>query len=191
MDAYNTINSIQPTFLVLAIIFFRAIPYAIELLSKECNIDDSLKDNTTKSIYGGILNVVVVTIEFDSWFTIIQSMGDCSMHPNAQLVSAWILWTVMVIIYITLLVVSGIIGYFNDDDSDNGLLDLCFGIVIAIALAVGFGLYLLSDNAQPIDCYTALTFRNRSIMKLSFLLFALAEFIAFMFIAIFCTVKRN
>lgn len=191
MDAFSTINSVQPTFLVLAIIFFRAIPYAIELLSKECNIKNSLEDNTTKSIYSGILNVVVITIEFDSWFTIIQSMGDCSMQLNAQVISAWILWTVMVIIYGTLMVVSGILGYFNDEDSSNSILDLCFGIVIAIALTVGFGLYLLSDNAQPIDCYTALSFRNRSIMKLCFLLFSLAEFIAFMFIAIFCTIKRN
>ena len=191
MDAFNSINSIQPTFLVLAIIFFRAVPYAIELLSKECNVENSLEDDTTKSIYSGILNVVVVTIEFDSWFTIIQTVGDCSIQSNAQLVSAWILWSVMIIIYSTLMAVSGILGYYNDKNKNgnNDEKDLCFGIVIMVALVVGFGLYLLSDNAQPIDCY--ISFRNRSIMKLSFLLFSLAEYIAFLLIVIWCTIRRN
>ena len=173
---------------MLAIIFFRAIPYAIELLSKECNIDESLKDKTTKSIYIGIMNVVVVTIEFDSWFTLIQTMGDCS---SPQLVSAWILWTVMFIVYTTIMGVSGVIGFFNDDDEHNGLFDISFGIVIIVALSIGFGLYLLSDNAQPLDCYPALSDRNRSIMRLSFLLFSSVECVAFIFIAIFCTIRRN
>ena len=190
MDAYNTINSIQPTFLVLAIIFFRAVPYAIELLSTQCGVDESLNDNTQTSVYVGILNVVVITIEFDSWFTIIQTTGDCSTQPSAQVISAWILWIAMIIIYCTIMIFSAIIGFYYDK-KDNGLLDFFLGIIIIIGLTAGFGLYLLSDNAQPFDCYTALTPRNQSIMRLSFLLFSLAVYITFIFIAIFFAIVRS
>ena len=34
IDTLNQINSVQPTFLVLAIIFYQAIPYAIQLLNQ-------------------------------------------------------------------------------------------------------------------------------------------------------------
>ena len=122
------------------------------MICKEWEIGESLNDNTTKSIYVGILNVVVVTIEFDSWFTLIQTMGDCS---TPQLVSAWILWTVMLTMYTIVMVASGVTGYHSDKDTNNGLCDFCFGIVIIVALSLGFGLYLLSDNAQPLDCYAA------------------------------------
>lgn len=189
LDTYNTINSIQPTFLVLAIVFFRAIPYAIELLCKECNIDESLNGKTKQSVYVGILNVVVITIEFDSWFTIIQTVGDCSTQPHAQLISAWLLWSIMIVIYGTVMFFSGMIGYFNDK-LDPGICDFCLGIIMTIVLSAGFGLYLLSDNVQPLDCYTALTARNRSIMRLSFLTFSLANYIAFILIAIVCAIRR-
>ena len=42
MDTFGRINSIQPTFLVLAIIFFRAGPYAIELICEEWEIGESM-----------------------------------------------------------------------------------------------------------------------------------------------------
>ena len=179
MDSYNTINSIQPTFLVLAIIFFRAVPYAIELLSTQCDVNESLKDNTKTSVYVGILNVVVITIEFDSWFTIIQTTGDCSTQ---QAISSWILWIAMIIIYCTIMIFSAIIG-FQYDEKDNGIVDIFFGIGIIIGLTAGFGLYLFSDNAQPFDCYTVVTPRNQSIMRLSFLLFSLVGYVAFIIIA--------
>ena len=186
IDTLNQINSVQPTFLVLAIIFYRAIPYAIQLLSEECDVDDSLKDNSTKSLYTGILDVVVITIEFDSWFTLIQSMGNCSDY---QLIPVWILWSVMIIMYGVLMAVRGIGGVYNDETNSNyAVVELVFGIIVIIVVEIAFGLYLLSDNAQPLDCYTTMSFtaRNLHIMKLYFLLFSFIIYAVFSLVAGFC-----
>ena len=190
-DAFNRINSIQPMLLVLAIIFFRAIPFAIGLLTRE--IGDDLKDNTTNSMYTGIFDVVVVTIEFDSWFTLIQSMGDCS---SDHIIPVWTLWVAMVIMYAAVATLSGIRGLFkNCDDkkvTDERIgIDLTCGIILIIAITVAFVFYLLSDNTQPLDCYPGSSAQSGSILRLIFVILSGVIYLVCFFTIIGCIVNKK
>ena len=105
--------------------------------------------------------------------------GDCLSSRD---IAVWILWTVMIVMHGVIMLVHGIGRLFLD----NNFVDLCFSIIVMIVVEIAFGLYLLGDNAQPLDCYTAISPRNLHIMRLCFLSFSFIIYAAFTLVAGLC-----
>ena len=93
-EIYGRINAIQPSFLLLSIVFYRAIPHFIVLFISKYDGRESETKNMT--VWIGIINVVVLTTELDSWFTMVQNTSDCS----AQVHWVWAMWVLMTVGYI-------------------------------------------------------------------------------------------
>lgn len=110
-NTFRKINSVQVSLMIIALVFYRAIPHAVNLLSKECC--SSLSDCSTKSIYTGLLNVVATTIEFDFFFTLLQGYyeGDCSTQSSVQLKFVWGVWSLFIVLYTSYLIASVIITF--------------------------------------------------------------------------------
>ena len=187
------INAIQPPFLVLAILFYHAIPKAIKTLFKESDSSNnevsskmsnssnnkvpSETSNSSRdedSIYVGIWNVAVITTDFDTWFTLIQTTGVCLY---AQLSFVWVLLVFMSLTYCVVLVLGSLIGYYVSRKSNHYKeFDGVIGSLMIASLLIAFELYLLGDNRQPLDCYASLSDRSKSILRLLFLLLAFLSY---------------
>lgn len=151
-NAFIQINAIQAPFLLLGIIYFRAIPHIINRIWNNDDINKKIKSKD--SIFVGILNIVVVTTEFDAWFTLLQTLEDCSTEQCITLV--WILCLVMILLYTVAMSMSGIRGWWaHGEEKELDITDLVNGILIVFFLTVAFAFYLISDNRQPLDCYAS------------------------------------
>lgn len=150
-NAFIQINTFQAPFLMLGIIYFRAFPYTINRF-----LGKGKKLKTKDSIYTGILNIVVVTTEFDAWFTLLQTVGDCSTE---HITLVWTMWIAMIMLYTAAMFMSGIRGWYECGDENNPELcgsdmkiHLVCGILIKILIVMAFAFYLISDNRQPLEC---------------------------------------
>lgn len=101
VEILNKINAIQPSFLLLSIMFHRAIPQLVMIFIRKIQQEeDTTRPND--SFFIGMINALVLTTELDSWFTMIQSTNDCS----AQLKWVWVMWFLMIAVYTALLVMN-------------------------------------------------------------------------------------
>ena len=190
IGVFVNINSIQPPLLVLGIIFHQAIPRAIKAVTRPHTKDPDSADED--SIYLGVMNMTVATLEFDSLFTLIQTIGICL--KSIDLAFAWVLWTHLMIVYIGTLIFRAIQGYVKSYKySKIKFYDLVWGVLVIILTWIAFGLYLLGDNRHPLDCYLSLSDRVKSILRLSFLVLAFVNysFLATYFFIGLCIILIN
>ena len=157
----NQINTIQPSFLLLSIMFHRAIPQILKIFIRKFQRDIEYND----SFFIGTINALVLTTELDSWFTMVQSTNNCS----SQLKWVWAMWFLMIAVYTALLVINGVVG-FSTGYRDSGAFQGCCGGLVVVFTVITFGFYLLGDNRQPLDCY--LSNAARSSTKLLFVIIA-------------------
>ena len=174
------INSIQLFLLVMAVLMYRILPYGFGKLIEMCSIKDEqntkenkMSDKRYSSIFKEAVFASIVTIEFEAWFTVTQSAGTCS---RIQLALVWTWWVVMFIVYGLVLIARITIHVHT---SHNILLwsRYLVGITIGIFLSIAFGLYLLGDNMQPLNCYQDLSDKDISIVKLCALCVSLLSFV--------------
>ena len=133
---------------------------------------DALVDEE-ESIYVGIFNVTAATMEFDSLFTVIQTRN-CSGN---QLLLVWI----FLILWISMTA--------SLNNNDYVWVDSAFGAFFIMSIMTTFGLFLLGDNSQPLDCISSLSNRSRSILRLIFLLLSCSVYLVlfvYLFLAQTC-----
>ena len=167
VEILNRINAIQPSFLLLSIMFHRAIPQILMVFIRKFEKD---QDNINDSFFIGMMNTLVLTTELDSWFTMVQSTNDCS----SQLKWVWTMWMLMIAVYTVLLLTNSIFGLHTSEnyhDKDPNCQSCCGTCMIAF-IVIAFALYLLGDNRQPLDCYPSLSARGRSGLKFFFIFVA-------------------
>ena len=171
------INSIRTSLLVLAVLLYHVIPYGFGKLVEKCPINDNQKTEekmsykTYSSIFKEVVFASIVTVEFEVWFTVIQRTGTCS---QTQLALVWTVWVMMIIVY-GLVLIARITVHIHA--THNTWRHHVVGIIIGILVLTAFGLYLLGDNMQPLDCYQDLVSdKEISIIKLCFLCVSLILF---------------
>lgn len=197
-DIHGRINAIQPSLLLLAILFFKGIPKVFKKIltwygDTNSETEDAYDyDDLNKSIWIGMFNVLTLTTEFDAWFTLIQHFNDCSI----QVYLVWVLWICMVCLFLFFLicVFSCTIGRCWDDYDKWAVV---VSIPLIICIVTTFSLYLLGDNRQPLDCYDTLTEgfdgKLRSGIKLLFLSIAFVSYtcILTLFFIIICCMLHD
>ena len=165
-EILNRINAIQPSFLLLSIIFYRVIPQILKIFIRKWFKDTSEAKNS--SYFIGMRNTLVLTTEFDSWFTMIQATRDCSSQLN------WVLamFLLMIIGYITHMLINSILE-MNTNNRKHPFQYFSGGcMVFFIVLNFAFAFYLLGDNRQPLECSSSLSARRRSGLKFFFIFVA-------------------
>ena len=164
----NIINVVQPSLLLVSITLYRIIPEVIIFFFNKYNGDSDNNDRYTNDSYWiGMINVLVLIPELDSWFTIVQRIheNECSIQVKV----VWAMWVLMVVAYTALLITSSSCGLYKDNDCNacDGLC-CCF---MTPSLILAFSLYLLGDNRLPLECLDFQDdYRVLSILKLFFLI---------------------
>ena len=126
-------------------------------------------------------------MEFDSLFTVIQTRN-CSGN---QLLLVWILWILMTATYCGMLwgrSGGGLILSLNNND--YVWVDSALGTFFIMSIMTTFGLFLLGDNSQPLDCISSLSNRSRSILRLIFLLLSCSVYLV-LFVYLFLGVLAD
>ena len=164
IEILNRINAIQPSFLLLSIIFYRAIPLILKIFIRKWFKDSSETKNS--SYFIGMRNTLVLTTEFDSWFTMVQATSDCSSQLN------WVvaMFMLMIIGYVTHMLISSILE-LNIKDRKDCNFQFSVGGYMVYFIAFAFVFYLLGDNRQPLEC-SPLSARKRSGLKFFFIFVA-------------------
>ena len=178
-DLVAEVNYIQLFLLIMAVLMHRVIPYSFGKLVEKCpnkgeqKVKEKVSDKTYSSIFKEVVFTSIVTVEFEAWFTVIQSTGTCS---QTQLALVWTLWVVMFIVY-GLVLIAKIILHVHT--TYNVLLwsRYLVGTILGIFVSMAFGLYLLGDNKQPLDCYQDLSDKEINIVKLCFLCVSFLSFV--------------
>jgi hypothetical protein len=177
----TTVKSINPVLLILALILHDILPYEFKQAQsknsrgKHKSDDKEDKDDTDYSLYKEMVNTAVLIIKFDSWFTIIQSAGDCT--SSIQLGLVWFLWFLLSFGVYSILIAIRIFSYCDGHrqvGQDNFKSNLFYGLVMAIVFLIAFSLSLLGDNSQPLDCYQQVS----PTVKLFFLLISFLSFLS-------------
>ena len=175
----NIANSIQPILLILALILHDILPYEFKQAQlkdrgkKSNNNDKESKEDIDYSLYKEMVNIAVLIIKFDSWFTIIQSSGICTSQVQLGLV--WFLWFLLSFGVYSILVVIRIYSYYESHRhkrQNNFQSNILYGFIMAVVFLIAFALSLLGDNNQPLDCYQA-----SSSVKLCFILVSFVSFL--------------
>lgn len=177
IEILNRINAVQPSFLLLSIIFYRVIPQILKIFIREWVKDSSETKNSSFRI--GMMNTLMLTTEFDSWFTMVQATSDCS----SQLKWVMVMWVLMIIGYVTHMLINRILKTNISNGKDYEFQYFGGGYMVFF-IVFAFALYLLGDNRQPLEC-SSLSARGRSDLKFFFILVAgLIYFIVILIYAI-------
>ena len=181
INTLNTVNSIQPILLILALILHDILPCEF----KQAQLKDSGKKSSTNdkenkedidySLYKEMVNIAVLIIKFDSWYTIIQSAGICT--SQIQLVLVWFLWFLLSFGVYSILVAIRIYLYFKSyhhKKHNNYQSNILYGFIMSVVFLIAFAFSLLGDNNQPLDCYQ----QESSIVRLCFILVSFVSFLS-------------
>jgi hypothetical protein len=168
VEILNEINAIQPSFLLLSLLFHRAVPQILMIIARKINREEEREDDMkfNDSFFIGIMSTLLLTTELDSWFTMVQATTDCS----SQLKWVWATWILLIVVYAVHISTNSISGVVcgNQDEADTQ----CYGgACMIVFLVIAFAMYLLGDNRQPLDCYPISAF-GRSAVKLLFIVLA-------------------
>ena len=171
----STVKSIHPILLILALILHDILPYEFKQIQikdhreKHKSDDKEHKEDTDNSLYKEMVNVAVLIIKFDSWFTIIQSSGICASQVQLGLI--WFLWFLLSFGVYSILITIRIYSYKREDYFKSNIL---YGLIMAVVFLIAFAISLLGDNSQPLDCYQQVS----PSVKLCFLLASFASFLS-------------
>ena len=178
------IDNIRPYLLIISIIFYRLIPYAIDNRLNKLENDTSNSSQGTsetgvetlstdsegksicKSMFEEVVKAAAMTVEFDSWFTVVLTASLCT--SNTQLVCVWVLYCFMVIVYLVILLLN-IDTCVIEAHGHRWHCHTCHNIFLGFSLSVALGTYLVADNMRPLSCHFEATPTK---LKLSLLLVA-------------------
>ena len=177
----TTVKSIHPILLILALLLHDILPYEFKQIQiKDCrekgkSDDKERKEDTDNSLYKEMVNIAVLVIKFDSWFTIIQSAGICT--SQVQLGFVWFLWFLLSFGVYSILIAIKVYSYcsgYRQKKENYFKSNILYGLIMAAVFFIAFALSLLGDNSYPLDCYQQVS----PIVKLCFLLVSFASFLS-------------
>ena len=181
INTLNIVNSIQPILLILALILHDILPYEFKQAQlkdhgKKSNTNDKEnKEDIDYSLYKEMVNIAVLIIKFDSWYTIIQSAGICTSQIQLGLI--WFLWFLLSFGVYSILVAISIYLYFKSHRQkkhNNYQSNILYGFIMSVVFLIAFAFSLLGDNNQPLDCYQ----QESSIVRLCFILVSFVSFLS-------------
>ena len=146
----------QPILLGMVVVFYRFIPFFISKyyqsnLAKEHQTTEAKLQLVPEWILAA--ESLTLLVEFDALYTVIINpffqFPVFTCRSAAPLIGAWVMWTLLVLMYILILYYTMNIQYCGICNVNKSCIisNLC-----ATILCVAFGMYLLSNNRLPLIC---------------------------------------
>ena len=145
-----------PILLGMAVVFYRFIPFFISKyyqsnLAKEHQTTEAKLQLVPEWILAA--ESLTLLVEFDALYTVIINpffqFPVITCLSAAPVIGAWVMWTLLVLMYILILYYTMNIQYCGNCDVNKSCIisNLC-----AMILCAAFGMYLLSNNNLPLIC---------------------------------------
>lgn len=150
----DRVNASRVVLLVLAVVAYKIIPPVADEVFKDYWEEDSTNQDIENKIYTISqlsANAVVLTLDFDTLYTVPLVLMSCS--SKSQEVSIWVLFAIMSVIYFLSFIVSIFVKVGSCTCEGNNKISYMIGFAIAIIMTFFNGVYLLFDNEYPIICY--------------------------------------
>jgi hypothetical protein len=170
------IDASRAPLLITAIILYRVFPHGMKKIFEEHSYSEESGDNKKQkqpknndplfSILEEAAIAIVLTMDFDAWFTVIQSTDLCA--SSVDIGFSWFLWALMFCVYIIIMILSVLFRVIRSDN--GGCFYVSVGCITAITMSIVNSLYLLVDNMHPLSCHN--DGKNVHIMRLVVLFIA-------------------
>ena len=143
------------------------------------------ENRETHSLVIAYVQLLTITVDFDTWFTLVESSETC-LSEHRQIV-VWVLFgfVLLVVLIAELVILGWKLVHFCSGTSfylmqpwktRTYICDMVFGLSGIVVIPIAIALFLLADNRQPLDCFNEDSRMRRLIfLVISFVIFVIAS----------------